>query len=213
MAIVPGNTSALATNNSFGSKSLSHNSNGDFIVLSIVSGASTGTPSSVKYGTDNMTLATSKTSGNGKVWIYYLYSPSSGSNNFTYTISIGDSNAAFGLSLTGVIESSPVGQTGSDSSSPVSTTLTSLESDSIVIDCFQGVKTSPSTPVPGAGQTVIGRSFGNTFYMHGSSYKLHGSASTTMSWSGTFNYWAAQAVTEIKAKYNPEKANVIFMFS
>lgn len=213
MAAVLGNTGALATNNASGSKAIALNNNGNLVFAMIVGGATMSAPSLVRYNGVNMTAAGSKTSGNGKIYAYYIYNSTPGSQNLTYSVPSNDSNAGFVCSVIGARTSSPIGSTGTDSTSPISTSVSGLESGSLLIDCMQGVKDSPSNPVPGSGQDLIGRSFGNTFYMHGASAKQNTGTSNTMSWAGTFNYWAAHLVIEVRGEPVTQEINKIFTFS
>lgn len=172
MAITVGNISSATTS------SWTHNSNSDFLVVTVAVWNSPIT--SVTYNGVAMTQAVSATAANARSAIYYLTNPASGSNTVSITTAATYKGGG-AISLNGIDTASPLGTTDSSIITSDNTLNFANTSGSILIDCDMMSTTSGTHPL-GAGQSDI-QAFvsliGNL--KTNSSYKITSTTPETMS--------------------------------
>ena len=213
MAITVGNTSSIAIALRSGSVGLSHDNNGDFVVVMVCSGF--GPPTTMTYDGVAMTLAVSADTGGQSSFVYYAYASAQGVKNISYFRSGGAEYVSIiAMSLSGVAKSSPVDATGTDLTGPLaSTTISGLSDGSIAVDALRASNTSGGVGfTQDAAQTKIYSSASGTNGF-AASYKFPGSSSTTMSWISSYSGAVRQAVAAFKAEPPRDTINKIFSFS
>lgn len=210
MAITVGNQTDGTASTGAGPFTLSHNSDTDFLVTCVAYRDNADNTLAATYNSVSMTSAVLKVTSGGsvlKAQIFYLASPTAGSNTLSITTSgsIGDVLGFGCISLAGVDTSNPVDATATGgetpgSEDPRSTSITTVTTGAFIVD---SISDRSANIVVGGSQTQM--------YLLGSgdqmaaSYRLATTAgSYAMDWNPDQNTedWA-QAIAAFKAYVAP----------
>lgn len=201
MNVTPGNTSSQGFTLANLTATLSHDHDGDYLVVGVAAGFSdgAGVPASVTYDGVAMSLLTSVAfTSNCGVGIYGLTTSNTGVHDVVVTYPVGEATrcvvCAFSASNVVSVDTTTVGITGASTDAPLTvtndTTPTAALADLVVDMLATGHTSSGDAGVTGvtagSGQTLVGTAQSNdsTTGVRGAmSHESGSDAVVTMSWS------------------------------
>lgn len=179
---------------------LTHNNNGNYLLLGISHGYPADNSSietAVSYGGNSMTKIgdSGKTNFGERVTVWALLSPPTGSNSFSITEPTGGYKVwvLSAISLSGVNTSTPIGTVATNTGTSGTATVSSTSASGEVVVGFVSAGAASASDVTaitvGAGQTQkTNASSGSTLsiYNFGGSSTQPGTTTTTTSWTVTY---------------------------